>query len=145
MKYQNLVSSPFDLHATIMSLFIVVTYVYAVTLMAITRPIRNRSYLPTTMLICDISSVLTFSLLVLVLLPPIGWFLLFLCAFSFVRVLYSSYQQIFEFLHAFKIQLYSTLKQVWNPSHQASNGNSMEQEGNGSVPMTVWIVKPSTI
>jgi hypothetical protein len=113
--------------------------------MAITRPIWNRNYLPTTMLICDISGFLACTLLVLVLLPPIGWFLLFLCAFSFLRVLYGSYRQIFEFLCAFTIQLCSTLKQVLNPPHQASNNNSMEQKGNGGVPTMAWIVKPSTI
>ena len=137
IKYQNSVNLPFDTHATIMLLFIVATYVYAVALMAITRPISNRNYHRIVILICDISGVLSVYLLVLILIPLFGWFLLVVCAFALIRVLYGSYRQIFELLYAFTVQVYRTLKQIFKPSHQASNGNTIEQEGNGGVPTIV--------
>jgi len=102
IKSQNLGNSSFDTHATIISLFIVTAYFYGIALVAITEQIPNRSYLPLTMLICGILGVLTFSLLVIILLPPFGWLLLFLCAFVLIiRVLHSSNWQIFEVLHSF--------------------------------------------
>jgi len=82
IKYQNSGKSPFDTHATIMSLFIVTAYFYGVALVAITRQIPNRSYLPLAMVICDILGVMASSLLILILLLPFGWLLLFLCAFG---------------------------------------------------------------
>jgi hypothetical protein len=118
-----------------MSLFIVTAYFYGIALVAITGQIPNRSYLPLTMLICGILGVLTFSLLVIILLPPFGWLLLFLCAFVLIiRVLHSSNWQIFEVLHSFKCQVFSTFQHIFKRPHQASNDNSMEQEENGGVP-----------
>jgi hypothetical protein len=136
IKYQNLGKSPFDTHTTIMLLFIVTTYFYGVALVAISRQIPNRSYLPLAMLICDILSVLASSLLVSFILPPFGWLLLFLCVFVLIlRVLHGSNRQIFELLHAFQCIVFSTFQHIFKRPHQASNNNSMEQEGNGGVLM----------
>jgi hypothetical protein len=91
IKSQNLRNSPFDTHTTIMSFFIVTAYFFGIALVAITRQIPNRSYLPLAMLICGILGVLTSFLLVIILLPPFGWLLLFLCAFVLIiKVLHSS-------------------------------------------------------
>jgi hypothetical protein len=148
MKYQNLGKSPFNTHATIMSTFIVATYLYTGVLVAIsrvTRAIPNRSYLPIAMLFYDILCYLACSLLVFILFPPIGGFLLFSCTLVFIRALHNSYWQIFELLNAFKCQVFSKFQYIFSPPHQASNGNSMEQEGNGGVSTMVWIVKKSSI
>jgi hypothetical protein len=140
MKYQNSGKSPFNTHATIMSTFVVTTYVYTRALEAIfrvTRAIPNWSYLPIAMLFCDILYAVACSLLVFILFPPIGRFLLFLCALVFIRALHDSYWQIFELLHAFKCRVFSKFQHIFNPLRQASNENSMEQEGNGGISMMV--------
>jgi len=136
IKYQNSGNSPFDIHATIMSFFITVIYFYGVALAAITRQISNRSYIHLVVLICDILGALAFSLLILILLPSFGWFLLVLCAFVLsLKALHGSNWKIFELLLAFKCQVLSTLIQHFSiQPHQASNDNSIEQEGNGGVP-----------
>jgi uncharacterized membrane protein YfcA len=130
IKCQNSGNSPFDTHVTIMPLLIIVIYFYGVAYAAITRQNPNRSYIYLVVLICDILGALASSLLILILLPSFGRFLLVLCAFVLsLKALHSSNWKIFELLLAFKCQVSSTFKR----SHQASNDNSMEQEGNGGV------------
>jgi hypothetical protein len=140
MKYQNSGKSPFDTHPTTMSAFIVTAYFYTGALVAISRvtqAIPNNNYLPIAMLFSDILGALACSLLIFILVPPIGGFLLFSCALVFIRALHDSYCQIFELLHAFKCEVFNKFQQIFNQPHQASNGNSTEQERNNGVSTTV--------
>ncbi|KAE8009198.1 hypothetical protein FH972_005647 [Carpinus fangiana] len=127
-----------------MSAFILTAYFYTGALVAmsrVTRAIQNNNYLPIAMLFSDILGALACSLLVFILVPPYGGFLLFSGALVFIRALHGSYCQIFELLHSFKCEVFNTFQQIFNPPYQAdpqaSNGNSMEQEGSGGVLTTV--------
>ncbi|XP_059439605.1 uncharacterized protein LOC132172169 [Corylus avellana] len=133
MKYQNSSRSPFDTHPTTMSAFIVTAYFYTGALVGISRvtqAIPNSNYLPMAMLFSDILGALACSLLIFILVPPFGVFLLFSCSLVLIRALHGSYQQIFELFQ----QIFNLTYQA---DPQASNGNSMEQEDNGGVPTAV--------
>lgn len=84
VKCQNLQDNcPFDKHGAIMSIFIVATYVHVKTFCMILRPIPNTNYLPLIKFICHMWGGLAQGLLLLILVPPFGWFILTSWALQF--------------------------------------------------------------
>ncbi|KAJ6937818.1 hypothetical protein NC652_012190 [Populus alba x Populus x berolinensis] len=97
LKYQNN-HSPFEAHGTIILLYIVTSFVYSTALIALLlRPhqLLETLFLVTLDYISLLSGALTCDLLLLILLPPFGYFLLALCgALILVKALLRSYQLI---------------------------------------------------
>ncbi|KAJ6928057.1 hypothetical protein NC651_011918 [Populus alba x Populus x berolinensis] len=98
LKYQNNKPSPFEAHGTIILLYIVTSFVYSTALIALLiRPHQplETLFLVTLEYISLLSGALTCDLLLLILVPPFGYFLLALCgALILVKALLRSYQQI---------------------------------------------------
>ncbi|KAB1211759.1 hypothetical protein CJ030_MR6G025632 [Morella rubra] len=130
VEYQSSSTSPFETHGTTMSLFIATVCLHVMALMEITKAAPYTSYLPTARLICSISGVLASTLLVLILFPPFGWFILFLCAARISHELYGPMMVIFDGISL--EQQYGSLQQLFNDvvgGLQARlNGSSAERE-----------------
>ena len=98
LKYPNKGMSLFEEHGTIILLYIVTSFVYSTALIALLQrahQLLETLFLVTLEYISLLSGVLTCDLLLLILAPPFGYFLLALCGvLILVKALLRSYQQI---------------------------------------------------
>uniref|UniRef100_A0A6N2MBI3 Uncharacterized protein n=1 Tax=Salix viminalis TaxID=40686 RepID=A0A6N2MBI3_SALVM len=99
MKYQNEELSPFDAHGTIMLLYILASIIYSTALIALL--LRAHHQLPETPCLAALEHIsllagaLACGLLLLILAPPFGYFLLAFCGvLVLVKALLGCYQQI---------------------------------------------------
>ncbi|KAF9660657.1 hypothetical protein SADUNF_SadunfUnG0001700 [Salix dunnii] len=98
LKYQNKEISPFEEHGTIILLYILTSVVYSTVLIALllrAHQLQGTLCLATLEHICLLSGALACDLLLLILAPPFGYFLLAFCGvLILVKALLRSYQQI---------------------------------------------------
>ena len=97
VNYQNS-GNPFETHGATMLLFILAVFVYAIALAGISQPTPNSSYLPILRGMCFISGAFACDLLLMILVPPFGWFIFVLCVCMFLQLLFKSRQQIHQCL-----------------------------------------------
>ncbi|KAK4580925.1 hypothetical protein RGQ29_024545 [Quercus rubra] len=95
VKYQNF-GNPYQTHGATMLLFILAVLVYTIALAGISQLTSNTSYLPLLRCVCFIFGAFACDLLLLILVPPFGWFILILCVCMSVRLLCDSHRQILE-------------------------------------------------
>ena len=86
IRYQNS-GNLFQTHGTTLLLFIVDILVYAITL---------ASYLTIPRPASSILGAFACGLLLQILVPPVGWLILFICVCIFVKLLYDSHKKILE-------------------------------------------------
>ena len=108
--------NPFETHGAIMLLFIIVVFVYTLALAGISQPTSNKSYLPILRRVCFISGAFACDLLLMILVPPFGWFILELCICMFVQLLFESrqlilcwFEQTFQSIKRFTSQAFNIL------------------------------------
>ncbi|CAK7357145.1 unnamed protein product [Dovyalis caffra] len=103
IKYQNKGMSPFEAHGTIILLFIVSSFVYSMALLAFIalllrahqQQLEALCFFTVLKHISLVSGALTCDLLLLILCPAFGYFVLIFCGVVIlVRALLGSYQQI---------------------------------------------------
>ena len=95
VNYQNS-GNPFETHGATMLLFILAVFVYTIALAGISQPTPNSSYLPILRGMCFISGAFACDLLLMILVPPFGWFVFVLCVCMFLQLLFKSRQQIHQ-------------------------------------------------
>ncbi|KAF9660658.1 hypothetical protein SADUNF_SadunfUnG0001800 [Salix dunnii] len=100
LKYQNKKNSPFEAYGTIILLYILTSLVYSTALIALLLRAQQQPEtvcLATLEHISLLSGALACDLLLLILSPPFGYFLLAFCGvLILVKALLRSYQQIME-------------------------------------------------
>ncbi|KAL4607583.1 hypothetical protein ACB092_09G185900, partial [Castanea dentata] len=95
VNHQNS-GNPFETHGATMLLFILAVFVYAIALAGISQPAPNSSYLPILRGVCFISGAFACDSLLMILVPPFGWFIFVLCVCMFLQLLFKSRQQIHQ-------------------------------------------------
>ncbi|XP_030962253.1 uncharacterized protein LOC115983660 [Quercus lobata] len=111
LKYQNSDGALFHEHGVIMVLVIIDVCTGTIALAMVTLPNSHNSSLLLVEFVCLICGAFACDLLILILVPPFGWFMLIICALGFVCILYSSYPQILE--------------SIWQAPSQTPNGSPM--------------------
>ena len=111
LKYQNSDGALFHEHSVIMVLLIIDVCTGTIALAMVTLPNSHNSSLLLVEFVCLICGAFACDLLILILVPPFGWFMFIICAFGFVCILYSSYPQILE--------------SIWQAPSQTPNGSPM--------------------
>ncbi|KAL4607580.1 hypothetical protein ACB092_09G185600 [Castanea dentata] len=100
VKYQNS-GNPYQTHSATMLLFVLAVLVYTIALAGMSQLTSNTSYLPLLRCVCFIFGAFSCDLLLLILVPPFGWFILILCVcVSFPIIMSISFQSIQKFFHA---------------------------------------------
>ena len=84
------------MHGATMLLFIIAVVVYAIALVGIRQWTPNTSYIQILRRVCFIFGAFACGLLLLLLVPPLGWLILILCVCMFVQLLCDSHEQILE-------------------------------------------------
>ena len=95
VKSQNS-RNPFKTHGAIMSLFILSMLVYVVISAWISKLAPNTSYLPILKHVHSIFVTFACGLLLVILVPPVGWLMVVTCASMFVKLLCGAHRQILE-------------------------------------------------
>ena len=111
LRYQNSDGALFHEHSVIMVLLIIDVCTGTIALAMVTLPNSHNSSLLLVEFVCLICGAFACDLLILILVPPFGWFMFIICAFGFVCILYSSYPQILE--------------SIWQAPSQTPNGSPM--------------------
>ena len=93
-KYQSV--SIFQTHGATMILLIISVCICILALVGTTLPTSNQSYHHFFKAVCLISGVFACDMLLLVIVPPFGWFILVVCVSILMWLLYSSYSQILQ-------------------------------------------------
>ncbi|KAJ6711275.1 PROTEIN putative-RELATED [Salix purpurea] len=99
LKYQNKETSPFEAHGTIILLYILASIIYSTAFIALLLRAHHQPpetpCLATLEHISLLTGALACDLLLLILAPPFGYFLLAFCGvLVLVKALLGSYQQI---------------------------------------------------
>ena len=79
-----------------MLLFVIAVLVYTIALAGMSQLTSNTSYLPLLRRACFIFGAFSCDLLLLILVPPSGWFILILCVCMSVRLICDSHGQILQ-------------------------------------------------
>ncbi|KAM3690901.1 hypothetical protein ACJW31_09G155100 [Castanea mollissima] len=95
VRFQNS-DNPFHTNGGIMFSFIGCALGYSITLAWISQPTLNTSYLHIGRSVCVIFGTFASGLLVEILLPPLGFFILAICALMLARLLCVSHQEILQ-------------------------------------------------
>ena len=95
VRFQN-TDNPFHTNGGIMFSFIGCALDYSITLAWISQPTLNTSYLHIGRTVCVIFGTSASGLLVETLLPPLGFFILAICALMFAQLLCVSHQEILQ-------------------------------------------------
>ncbi|KAK4598303.1 hypothetical protein RGQ29_015678 [Quercus rubra] len=96
LKYQNPSVSIFHTHGAIMLFLIIDVLTCFIALVMIVLQISNQRYLTFFKNVCLVSGAFACDLLLLILVPPFGWFIFAVCVSILVWLLYGSYQVILE-------------------------------------------------
>ena len=94
-KYQSV--SIFHTHNATMFLLIINVCICILALVVTTLPTSNQSYRHFFEAMCLVSGAFACDLLLLILVPPFGWFILIVCVFMLMWLLYGSYHQILQY------------------------------------------------
>ena len=95
-KYQSPDVSLFDTHGALMLLLIIDVCIFTISMVATILPTFNRTHLPFFKGVFLISGVFACDLILLMLVPPFGWFICTICASVMVLLLYRSRKQILQ-------------------------------------------------
>ncbi|KAL4632459.1 hypothetical protein ACB092_04G052400 [Castanea dentata] len=82
LKYQNSNGALFQEHGVIMVLLIIDVCTGAIALAMVTLPNSHNSSLLLVEFVCLICGAIACDLLILILVPPFGWFMFIICAFD---------------------------------------------------------------
>ncbi|KAK4848828.1 hypothetical protein QYF36_017877 [Acer negundo] len=112
IKYQTQNVSPFDTHYGVMLTFFVVVHVHAVVLVV---EIKLQAHISSchAMIMSKISifsGALASILLLLILVPPFGWFSLVMWVVCFIRVAHDSYKDFCQLFYQATLQVLDLLK-----------------------------------
>lgn len=114
VKYQNS-GNPFQMHGATMLFFIIAVVVYAIiALVGIHQWTPNTSYIQILRRVCFIFGAFACGLLLLLLVPPLGWLILILCVCMFVQLLCDSHEQILEYFQQFFQSINQSTSQGFN-------------------------------
>ena len=93
-KYQSV--SIFHTHGATMFLLIINVCVCILALVVTTLPTSNQNYRHFFEAVCLVSGAFACDLLLLILVPPFGWFILIVCVSILMWLLYASYHRILQ-------------------------------------------------
>ena len=114
-KYQSPNLSPFDTHGTLMLLLIIDVCIFTISMALTILPTFNRTHLPFFKGVFLISGVFACDLILLMLVPPFGWFICTICASVIVLVIYRSRRQILELCQ-------EIIESLWHSTSEALHG-----------------------
>jgi hypothetical protein len=96
LKYQSSGAALFHAHSAIMVLLIIDVCTCTIALAAVILTTFNPSYLPFLKSVSLISGAFACDLLILIIVPPFGWFIFTIWVFVLVSLLYGKYQHILQ-------------------------------------------------
>jgi hypothetical protein len=96
LKYQSSAAALFHAHSAIMVLLIIDVCTCTIALAAVILTTFNTSYLPFLKSVSLISGAFACDLLILIIVPPFGWFIFTIWVFVLVCLLYGKYQYILQ-------------------------------------------------
>ena len=154
MKYQGSGATLFHTHNVIIVLLVIDVCTCTIGLATVILTTFNTKYLYFLKSVSLISGAFACDLLLLILVPPFGWFIFTICVSILACLLYGSYQEILKCCQeiqssishstsqAFEVlcnrfQQNSLFQSIWRTPSQAFNGSPMltpnmpEQEGVG--------------
>ena len=158
MKYQSSGATLFHAHSVIMVLLIIDVCTCTIALAAVILTTFNTSYLPFLKSVSLISGAFACDLLILIIVPPFGWFIFTIWVFILVCLLYGKYQHILQCCQGILQSISHSTSDAFDVScnwfqhnflsqsirrlaSQASHGSPMltpnvpEQQGVGSAPI----------
>ena len=94
LKYQSSGAALFHEHGAIMLLLTIDVCTCTIALATAMLQTSNPRYLPFFKSVCLISGAFASDLLLLILVPPYGWFVFVVCVFILIYLVYGSYEQI---------------------------------------------------
>ncbi|XWS07637.1 hypothetical protein CRYUN_Cryun41cG0006600 [Craigia yunnanensis] len=103
LKFQSMnIAAPFETHSVVMSIFVITTLVYAVACVIEAKlQTGNNSYHGVIISkICLLSGSLATVLLVLIIFPALGWFILFVWTLFLVKLTYDAFQKLHQLYQA---------------------------------------------
>nr|POE96736.1 hypothetical protein CFP56_43462 [Quercus suber] len=140
LKYQSPDVSLFDIHGALMLLLIIDVCIFTISMAVTILPTFNRTHLPFFKGVFLISGVFAYDLILLMLVPPFGWFIFTICASVMVLLLYCSRKHILgrcqeilepmwhstsEAFHSLYDWFRQSFQSVWMAPSQASTESSM--------------------
>ena len=158
LKYQGSCATLFHAHSAIMVLLIIDVCSCTIALAMVTLTTFNTSYLPFLKSVSLISGAFACDLLILIIVPPFGWFIFTIWVFILVCLLYGKYQHILQCCQGILQSISHSTSDAFDVScnwfqqnflsqsirrlaSQASHGspmltpNVLEQQGVGSAPI----------
>ena len=111
-KYQSPDISLFDIHGALMLLLIIDVCIFTISMAVTILPTFNRIHHPFFKGVFLISGIFACDLILLMLVPPFGWFIFTICAFVLVLLLYRSHEQILQCCQ-------ETLEPMWHSTSEA--------------------------
>ena len=111
-KYQSPDVSLFDTHGALMLLLIIDVCIFTISMAVTILPTFNRTHLPFFKGVFLISGVFASDLILLMLVPPLGWFIGTICAFAILLLLNRSRKQILELCQ-------EILESMWHSTSKA--------------------------
>ena len=114
-KYQSPDVSLFDTHGALMLLLIIDVCIFTISMALTILPTFNRTHLPFFKGVFLISGVFACDLILLMLVPPFGWFICTICASVMVLLLYRSRRQILKLCQ-------EIIESLWHSTSEALHG-----------------------
>lgn len=109
VKYQSKDANPFDTHSGVMVAFFAILLVHAILLVTQIK-LHHAIFGKISLLAGVLASVL----LLIMLVPPVGWLSLVVWVICFVTVAHDSYQQLYQLLCEATLQIFNLLKAMMN-------------------------------
>ena len=111
-KYQSPNISLFDIHGALMLILIIDVCIFTISMARTILPTFNRTCHPFFKGVFFISGVFACDLILLMLVPPFGWFIFTICTFVLVLLLHRSCEQILRHCQ-------ETLESMWHSTPES--------------------------